>query len=196
MKITVIDSGQGGIAFSRSVKVDIKYLDISLYIDKEGFPYGDKDLSWLRERLIYLIDKCNTNIVIIACNTLSSLIFQYDMKFNKTVVDVITPTIYFLQSKSYQDICILATKNTIKMHIFDKLLKCNISYIDASDLISNIENRDNYLDNLERIISKINPYSDLIVLGCTHLIEIKDEFRKRIDIDVVSQDEIFVKLFQ
>ena len=83
MKVTVVDSGLGGIAFSRSVNLDIKYLNINLLIDKDGFPYGDKDLLWLKERLINLVEMAKTNIVIIACNTLSSLIFYYDLKFKK-----------------------------------------------------------------------------------------------------------------
>ena len=36
MKVTVIDSGLGGITFSKSVKIDIKDLDITLLIDKDG----------------------------------------------------------------------------------------------------------------------------------------------------------------
>lgn len=196
MKVTVVDSGLGGIAFSRSVNLDIKYLNINLLIDKDGFPYGDKDLLWLKERLINLVEMAKTNIVIIACNTLSSLIFYYDLKFNKTVVDVITPTIYFLQSKKSKKITILATQNTIKMDIYRRLLDCEIVYIDATKLISDLENKDNYNDSLYKILNKIDANSELIILGCTHLISIKEEFRKRIMIDILSQDELFISLFK
>ena len=194
MKITVIDSGLGGITFSRNINLDIKYLDINLLIDQEGFPYGDKDLLWLKERLINLVAK--TNVVIIACNTLSSLIFYYDLKFKKTVVDVITPTIYFLQSKKRNKITVLATFNTIKMNIYRRLLDCEILYIDATDLISDLENKNNYFDNLFIVINGIDTTSDLVILGCTHLIAINEEFRKRICVDIVSQDELFTSLFK
>jgi glutamate racemase len=196
LKVTVVDSGLGGIAFSRSVNLDIKYLNINLLIDKDGFPYGDKDLLWLKERLINLVEMAKTNIVIIACNTLSSLIFYYDLKFKKTVVDVITPTIYFLQSKKSKKITILATQNTIKMDIYRRLLDCEIVYIDATKLISDLENKDNYNDSLYKILNKIDANSELIILGCTHLISIKEEFRKRIMIDILSQDELFISLFK
>ena len=196
MRVTVIDSGLGGIVFARSIKVDIKYLDIKLLIDKEGFPYGNKELSWLRDRLLSLIDSCDTNTVIIACNTLSSLIFNYNLDFNKTVVDVITPTIYFLKGKNYQNVCILATKNTIKMNIYKRLLDCNVTYIDATDLIYDLEVKENYSVSLKNIINQIPKESDSIVLGCTHLIELKEVIRKEVSVDVVSQDEIFISLFK
>ena len=196
MRVTVIDSGLGGIAFSRNIKVDIKYLDIKLLIDKEGFPYGDKELSWIKERLLSLVESCNTNTIIIACNTLSSLIFHYNLEFNKTVVDVITPTIYFLLSKNYQKVCILATKNTIKMNVYQRLLDSEVIYLDASKLIFDLQMKDNYQSSLFEIIKLIPKGCDSLVLGCTHLIEIKDEFRKELAIDVVSQDEIFISLFK
>ena len=196
MKVTVIDSGLGGITFSRSVNLETKYLEIDLLIDKEGFPYGDKDLLWLKDRLINLVEKAKTNIVVIACNTLSSLIFYYDLKFKKTVVDVITPTIYFLQGKKRNKITILATQNTIKMDIYGKLLDCEVIYIDATKLISDLENDNNYIDSLYILLNKIDITSELLILGCTHLIAIKEEFRKRITIDVLSQDELFISLFK
>ena len=195
MKVTVIDSGLGGIAFSRSVSLNSSYLNIDLLIDKDGFPYGDKDLLWLKERIINLVNMAKTNVVIIACNTLSSLIFYYDLKFKKTVVDVITPTIYFLQGMKRKKITILATKNTIKMDIYRELLDCEVLYIDSTQLISDLENKETYFESLDFIISKIDLNSDLLILGCTHLIAIKEEFRKRVKIDVLSQDELFISLF-
>ena len=196
MKVTVIDSGLGGIAFSRNINQCIKYLEIDLLIDKEGFPYGDKDLLWLKDRLLNLVNNAKTNLVIIACNTLSSLIFRYDLKFNKTVVDVITPTIYFLQAQKIKKISILATSNTIKMDIYKRLLNCEIIYIDATQLIYDLENQNNYTDSLNCLLNKIDLKSDLVILGCTHLIEIKEEIRRKIIKNVVSQDELFISLFK
>ena len=196
MKVTVIDSGLGGIAFSRNINQHIKYLEIDLLIDKDGFPYGDKDLLWLKNRLIYLVNNAKTNIVIIACNTLSSLIFHYDLKFNKTVVDVITPTIYFLQGQKRRKITVLATQNTIKMDVYRRLLDCEVLYIEATKLINDLENKDNYHDSLNNLLSRIDLKSDLIILGCTHLIEIKEEIRRKIKRDVLSQDELFISLFK
>ena len=44
MRISVIDSGMGGVAFANNLKREITDLELSLLIDHEGFPYGDKDI--------------------------------------------------------------------------------------------------------------------------------------------------------
>ena len=196
MKVGIIDSGLGGISFSNNLDNKINDLEITLYIDKEGFPYGNKELLWLKERLETLVFDSKNNILIIACNTLSSIIFQYKMKFNKMVVDVITPTIYFLKEKNYKNICILATKNTIKMDVYSRLLETNITYVDASRLIDDLEKDNEYIPSLFEIIDNLGVDYDAILLGCTHLIKIKNEFRKYLNIDIVSQDEIFISLLK
>ena len=196
MKISIIDSGLGGKVFAKNLNEEIKDLDIVLNIDTEGFPYGQKDLIWLKERLELLVSQAKTNIVIIACNTLSSLIYYYDLKFKKVVVDVVTPTIYFLRTKNYQNICILGTKNTIKIDVYGKLLSFNIKYIDTTDLINDLENNLDYMISLFEIIEKIEEDCDLVILGCTHLISIKNEFRKLLKKDILSQDEIFIELLK
>ena len=194
MRVTVIDSGLGGITFADNIKKNFIDLEVSLLIDKEGFPYGHKEIDWLKERLESLVNNSKTNVIIIACNTLSSLIFYYDLKFKKTVVDVITPTIYFLKRNNYQNICILATKNTIKMDIYNKLVDKKITYIDSTELISDLEYKIDFKTNLNDIIKLIDKNSDLVILGCTHLIAIKEEFRKTLNMEVLSQDEIFFQI--
>ena len=196
MKISVIDSGTGGITFSNNLKEKVKNLDTILYIDKEGYPYGNKELDWLKERLNSLVLNSKSNIVVIACNTLSSIIYNFDLKFKKVVVDVITPTIYFLKGKNYKNICILATKNTIKMDIYCRLLQTNITYIDATKLIDDLEKDNDYIPSLFEIIDNLSTEYDAILLGCTHLIKIKNEFRKYLNIDIISQDEIFISLLK
>ena len=171
----------------------MEYLDIILSIDYDGFPYGNKDLNWLKNRLIKLIENSKAPIVILACNTLSSLVFYYDLKFEKTIVDVITPTIYFLRKKKYENIAILSTKNTKEMGVYSKLLHINIEYIDVDELITEIQGGIVKDDTISLVINKISKKNDAIVLGCTHLIKIKDKIREKTKIDVLSQDEIFVE---
>ena len=81
MEITVIDSGLGGITFSENLKKEIKYFEIKLLIDQEGFPYGNKDLIWLKERLFSLVEKSETDNIIIACTECKQR--NYDSQKNK-----------------------------------------------------------------------------------------------------------------
>lgn len=179
--------------FGKCFKESNLDLTVITKIDNEGFPYGNKNLSWLKARLLILVEECKSDVVLIACNTLSSVIYLEDLKFKKKVVDVITPTIYFFREHNYKKICILATKNTILMDVYGKLLN-NIYYIEASELIFNLEKNLKY--DLYNIISKIDKQTDAILLGCTHLIAIKDEFRRKIGIDVISQEEIVINLLK
>ena len=72
----------------------------------------------------------------------------------------------------------------------------NIIYIDSSKLISDLQYNLYYKDSLEEILNNIPPDCDSLLLGCTHLIKIKDKFREILDIDIISQDEIFISLFE
>lgn len=195
MNITIIDSGLGGITFCKNVSKEINCLNFDLLIDKDGFPYGNKELLWLKDRLLYLVFEAKSDTVIIACNTLSSLIFYFNLEFSKKVVDVITPTIYFLLGHNFKNICILATKNTIKMRVFDHLVDEDIYYLDATDLILDIENKSDYEDSFNDLILQIPSNCDCLVLGCTHLIKLKDVFKKRLSLFILSQDELFIELF-
>jgi glutamate racemase len=120
------------------------------------------------------------------------LIFHYNLKFKKTVVDVITPTIYFLRKRNYSHVTILATKNTIKMDIYSMLLGSKINYIDATKLINEIENDIVNEETIKDILKEVSKKTDAILLGCTHLIKVKDIFRRITAIDILSQDEIFI----
>ena len=74
MQISLIDSGIGGKVFGNNLLFDVNDLEIEYLVDYKNFPYGNKDLSFLKERLIELVNKANNQIVVIACNTLSSII--------------------------------------------------------------------------------------------------------------------------
>ena len=187
--ISILDSGVGGACFKLAMP-----FDCHLVCDSKHFPYGKKDLDWLKNHFVKLIDEINSEIIIVACNTLSSLIFYYQIDFNKQVVDVITPTIFYLRKHYFPNILILATTNTIKMNVYEKLLRRKIDYLDVSELISAIELND-YQDELLKVIALVNKGYEAIVLGCTHLIKVKAEFRQALRATIISQDELVYELF-
>lgn len=164
-----------------------------LLIDFEGFPYGIKDLFWLKNRLINLVDNSGNKEIIIACNTLSSIIYYFNLKFSKKVVDVVTPTILFFNEKKYEKIIILATKNTIKMDVYSKYITADITYIDASTLIEAIQKNQPSNKIIDGLKSIILDTKTPILLGCTHLIKLKEIFRSTFLNEIISQDEIFIK---
>ena len=82
IEITIIDSGLGGIIFSESFKRSNLDFNVITLIDKEGFPYGNKDLLWLKTRVVKLVCECKSELVLLACNTLSSIIYNDYIKFD------------------------------------------------------------------------------------------------------------------
>lgn len=194
IKINILDSGLGGIVFKENLEKEIKHCEFELMIDSFGFPYGDKELEWLKERLYYLIGNCKNKIILIACNTLSSIIYYYNLKFDKTILDVITPTISYIKDQKFKNVVILATKNTIKMNVYSDLLNSlNIKYIEATKLISDLEYGLDYNDELNNILKEIPSYFDAILLGCTHLSKIKEEILNKVKIKLISQDDLYIE---
>lgn len=186
--ISILDSGMGGICFYEAMP-----FECHLVIDRKNFPYGNKDLLWLKKHFIKLIEEIKSDTVIVACNTLSSLIYYYKLRFNKKVVDVVAPTIFYLRKLNIKSLLILATKNTIKMDIYGRLLNNEVTYYDASELIFAVEKND-YHEALNDIIPKLVGF-DAILLGCTHLIKVKNDLRKNIKGMIISQDEIVREYF-
>lgn len=190
----MIDSGLGGELFCKILNGNIKDLECLPLLDRDFFPYGKKDLSFLKERLLFLVKEAKTNLVLIACNTLSSLIFYFGITFKKTVVDVITPTLFFLKKYNYHNPLILATTNTIKMDIYGKALNKRMAYYDATDLIYALEKGEKY--DIMQVLKALDDSNDALLLACTHLVKIKDELRLKTPLRVISQDEILVMLFK
>lgn len=193
MKIGVIDSGLGGELISNYLNKNYNYEVIKI-LDKEMFPYGNKSKVLLRKRLKELVNKLEDNHkldkIVIACNTLSSLFF-YDsyFKYKHKLYDVINPVIRYLEDKKYENILLLATTNTINSNVYQTFCNGDITTLDATKLIFNIEFGYDVTNDIYNIINNYYNY-DAIILGCTHLIYIKEELRDLFKGDIISQDEL------
>ena len=192
MRISVIDSGLGAEAFVSNLK-KFNHIEYDLILDKKHFPYGNKDLMFLKERVTTLVNDTKNDVVIIACNTLSSIILYYKLTFNKIVIDIIKPTVNYIKKIGIKELTILSTSNTKMIDIYRNHLDIKIQYIDVSDLILSLENN---LDiSLEKYFNRLKINYKNVLLGCTHLIKIKDDIRKILPYNIISQDEIFVNLY-
>lgn len=183
MHIGIIDSGFGGYAFLKGI--NNKSSTYSLIMDRAFFPYGNKSYEFLKNRTIflisYLIKYYKVDMVILACNTLSSMLLE-DLKvlFNIKIEGVLN----LFKLKEYKNTLFLATTNTIK-YIKDKYN--NLDYLDGSLLIEYIEHKkyNEIKDYINKNRNLFDSYTN-IVLGCTHFIMIKHLFN-----NYISQDELF-----
>ena len=166
MTIGLCDSGLGGLTVLKELKR--KYPNNSyIYIgDNLNLPYGDKskeELIKLGQSLIDFLNEKRVDLIIIACGTLSSnvtgrLISKVQM------IDIISPTIEYINKKIKKKVTIFATTATIETHIFKNRLIYGCTEIACPEFVPMIENNS---INKNVIINKI-PNNDPIVLGCTH----------------------------
>jgi len=139
MSIMVFDSGIGGLSVLREARVLMPNRHFVYVADDEAFPYGDWEEGALKERMVKLfgkiIPKYNPEIIIIACNTASTLAIHAlrdafpDQQFVGTV-PAIKPA---AERTSSGMVSVLATPGTVKRQYTRDLIDQYGSRSTASD---------------------------------------------------------------
>lgn len=175
MKIGIFDSGIGGLTVLKEL---IKHKPNNHYIyigDTLNMPYGNKsiiDLEICASRIIEYFIKNDVDLIIIACGTVSSTLYnKLKNKYSIPLLDIINPTVDFVNKSDYKAIGVIGTKNTIKSKVFDTKIKDKKVYtIACPKLAIMIEKND--IKTEEYINKKLkyfdNKNIDLLIFGCTH----------------------------
>lgn len=175
MKVGLFDSGIGGLTVLKRLIDKYPDNDYIYFGDTINMPYGSKNIDELKKLARYNVEfllKYNVDIIIIACGTVSSNCLEYlKDNYDISIIDIISPTINYLNNSKYNNIGIIATEATINSHIFkNRLIDKNIYEIGTPKLVPIIEN--NEYDNINNVLNDyINKYKDkidILVLGCTH----------------------------
>ena len=183
--VLVLDSGVGGLSICRSVLKLCPQLHIRYVADDAAFPYGTKDDEFLIERLSELIAQCHErfsfDLVILACNTASTLVLpslreRFDVPF-VGVVPAIKPAAMQSRTKA---IGLLATPGTVSREYTDALIRdfaadCSVLKVGSNALVEQAERLlfGRGLDQ-KALRGALDPFMesfddiDTIVLGCTH----------------------------
>ncbi|MGL4296590.1 MAG: glutamate racemase [Aestuariivirga sp.] len=186
-RILLFDSGMGGLTVARAVARQLPDAQLVYAADNAGFPYG----AWKEEDLVArildvigaLIEKVEPHVVVIACNTASTIALAqlreaYKLPFVGTV-PAIKPAA--AQTKS-GIIGVLATPGTVSREYTHALIHtyayhCKVFLHGAKRLAEIAENklkgRSVDLDELRREIAPVfrkreGRNTDVVVLGCTH----------------------------
>ncbi len=180
MKIGIFDSGIGGLTVLKEM---LKYHPQHHYIyfgDSKNLPYGNKskqELMILANNIINFLIEKKVDLIIIACGTISSNIAE-ELKNNYQIpiIDIVNPTIKYLNDKKMRDVGIIATTMTIKSKTFDKSNLTNVKNLvlqDCPSFVPIIEN--NEIDTklcdikIEEYLSSMKKSNiKSLVLGCTH----------------------------
>jgi glutamate racemase len=209
--IGIFDSGVGGLTV---VKEIFKYLpdyQIIYFGDTARLPYGTRGASFVKKYsgkiTEWLLNK-NAKIIIVACNTASSLASESLKNKYKgiPIFEMIDPAIEgAISVTKNKKIGVIGTRGTIKSNAYqNKFLKADptlkIFAQPCPLLVPLVE--EGMLDNnvtIEMIKEYINPLKekgiDTLVLGCTHYPLLKTIIENTIDsgIKVVNPAEILAQ---
>ena len=195
--ILVIDSGVGGLSVCQAILELERSLQLIYFADNANFPYGllaeDKLSKRLHEIMALMLARHKPDLVVLACNTVSTLVLPelraaFDVPF-VGVVPAIKPAA--LRSKTKR-IGLLATPATIARDYTDQLIAdhaqdCIVIRKGDCDLVIEAENLLLGKDvSNEVLVSALEAFRDddglasvdTIVLGCTHFPLLKSPLDK------------------
>lgn len=190
--VLVFDSGSGGLSVWQEITTLRPDLSTLYCADFEGFPYGTKPDSDVAERvtglLARLIPRYQPRLVVLACNTASTLLLDdLRQRFDLPFVGVVPAIKTAGASAAPHRICLLATPATITRPYIDQLVKNFASGHEVikkgqGDLVRLAEEfiRGKSVEGeLQSIIEDIRHENvDAVVLGCTHFPLLREFFER------------------
>jgi len=177
--IGVFDSGLGGLTVVKEIRKSLPDADIIYLGDTARVPYGTRSSETIRkfaeEDTKFLLDK-NVELIVVACNTVSSLALDVVKKFsNVSVLGVINPaTKKALKVSKLKKIGLVGTRATVNSNAYKEVTMRR----QASMLVPLIE--EGFIEGpeidlfIKKYFSDFKDRVDALILGCTHYPLIKD----------------------
>ena len=188
--IGIFDSGIGGLTVANAIHRYLPEEQIIYFGDTAHLPYGDKAPSSIIEyskTISKFLLKKGVKIIVIACNTASSIAFEHVKKIagNIPVINVIDPVVdVVVNEKKAKIVGVIGTRATIGSGEYESRIKAmnpNIAVRSQSTplLVPMIEEHimDDKIGKLviEKYLSQgILDDIDSLILGCTHYPLIKN----------------------
>lgn len=190
-KILVFDSGVGGLSVLKALRQRLPNCDYVYACDNEAFPYGTRDAATLIERvdrvLHALLAQESPAVVVVACNTASTVVLPHIRAHFSTpivgVVPAIKPAVAASASRVFG---LLGTPGTVQRPYTQQLIDefasdCQIVRVGSSELVQLAEaalrGQPPAPEQLAEILAPFfaSPLLDCIVLACTHFPLLQDE---------------------
>ena len=210
LPIGIFDSGIGGLTVTHVLKEKLPQESIIYFGDTEHLPYGEKSyeaIQYFSKRITEFLKKKHCKVIIIACNSASSIAFDIVQKEaeNIPVFNVIDPVVNEVtKNYAYCNIGVIGTKATIQSGVYIRKIQEICSSVKVSamatplfvPMIEESVNEEishkiiaNYLSN--KSLANI----DSLILACTHYpliqTEINNYYQGRVN--VIDSANIVVK---
>jgi glutamate racemase len=187
--IGVFDSGLGGLFVLKHLKEELPDYDYVFLGDQENVPFGGKSPDELfliaTKGLDFLYGEMNCAGVVLACNTISSTIYDRlrvwkdEKYFGRILFGIVRPTVERM-GKDHR-VVIFATPRTCESEIYEKFFRENLENyekIPMKDLAGIIENSGNSYSYIYYFKDKVKNDVSTGALLCTHYGIVKDDFKK------------------
>ncbi len=208
--IGVFDSGVGGLFCLRDLKKKFPNESFLYLADVMHFPYGERDPDFLRcltkKNVEFLISKGAT-IVIVACNTASSVLNEDDFPYI-SLYGMVEPTLQQAHRVSRnKKLGLMATKATVLSQIYPRKIEemgldLQIESQACPLLAPFVEetewqkNKKGLSDLLQKYLTPlIEQGVDTILLACTHYLYLREAIQNYIGSDkyVVGPSQMLIK---
>lgn len=200
-QVLIFDSGVGGLSVYKEIQSLLPQLSYTYLFDNAAYPYGELDQQVLLQRVEQLItglvEQEGFDIVVIACNTASTIVLPtLRSKLSIPVVGVV-PAIKPASSIANKAVGLIATPATITRQYTHDLIRSfsadkNVELLGSTRLVDMAEEklrgRAIDLQELQNILSPLISHIDVAVLGCTHFPLIRDEIQQVLGKDVLLVD--------
>ena len=203
--IGVIDSGVGGLTVLFDIIEKFPNCNYFYIGDSKNCPYGDKNKTEIMnlsyELVNYLVKEKNIDILVIACNSVSSTSLEYlQNKFkNLKIIGTIEPTVSYINKYlNSKRIGIIATNATINSKAYQNGLKEYEIYAKACPNFVKIVESEKITEEKEKIVFEdlkniLNHNIDTLILGCTHYPLLIPTIRKVYKNTIVTSSEAIIK---
>ena len=194
--VGIFDSGVGGLSVIPEIRKKIPDVIFVYCCDNHNLPYGprpeDEVLGLVDHAIDRLLTKCRVDVLVVACNTISTVALpRLREKIAAPVIGVV-PAIKpaAVQSKS-KSIGLLATPGTISRSYTNTLIEnfashCRVVRVGSTRLVSMAEDKLRAIPldpgdiwrEIQALFDSENNEArlDTVVLGCTHFPLLREEF--------------------
>lgn len=197
MVMLVVDSGLGGISVVRALKTMRPELSLHYLADTAFFPYGSRSAEALNTRastlMAHAIQLLKPSVIVLACNTLSTLCLEpLRRQCDTAFVGTVPPIKVASALSKTKRFTLLATPNTAASNYSANLIKqfasdCVVDCYGAPHLASMAEayilHHHCDTDALRQEIAPCflddaRDKTDCVVLGCTHYPLLKEKLEE------------------
>ena len=203
MRVGVFDSGIGGLTILKSLLENHPNNEYIYFGDTLNIPYGEKtndQLKNLSEKIIRFLISKKVDMIVIACGTISSSIYdEIKNKYDVPIYDIINPITNQLKKLKIKKALLIATDKTIESKKFEEKLKsANMElYTQACPkFVPIIEHKSKDLLEIELgeyLYQYKNLDIEVVIPGCTHYPIISGEIADYLNVDILDIGLIVAK---